>query len=363
MLKLDVDNAKRLLSVYLLLSLVLITVTDLEGQQKETVNDSSKSQSQVYQELQVEKLQQEIRKLRLENDKLENQWFQFQSYAAIATAFVAVIGVFITIFKVLNERRADRKQRQEDSTRRQEEKFTSIVANLGSDSPSVRASAAVSITTFLKYKEFCDQVFMIIWANLKTEQNLAVNKLLIRSFEQAVRRRLKSAKENGETCILDLSRTTLQRIDLSGLDLSDADLGYTNLENANCTDAILYRAKGWEAKCNGCRFSNANLSEARFKNAHFKMANFQDAKLMSARMEKTDLRKAKFNRAKLQSAHLNKATLQGAQFEQADINDTYFFGADLDESTLKSILKACNWQKAHFDEDKRAALESLARRD
>ena len=62
----------------------------------------------------------------------------------------------------------------------------------------------------------------------------------------------------------------------------------------------------------------------------------------------------------MQSAHLERANLSGAKFEQADLNDTFFRGASFNAQTLKNIIKAFNWQKAHFDEDVKAKLEELA---
>jgi uncharacterized protein YjbI with pentapeptide repeats len=63
----------------------------------------------------------------------------------------------------------------------------------------------------------------------------------------------------------------------------------------------------------------------------------------------------------MQSAHLEEANLDGAKFEQADLNDTFFYRArNLNRGTLKSISKAINWQKAHFDDAVRVELEKLA---
>ncbi|HEY0736163.1 MAG TPA: pentapeptide repeat-containing protein, partial [Herpetosiphonaceae bacterium] len=73
----------------------------------------------------------------------------------------------------------------------------------------------------------------------------------------------------------------------------------------------------------------------------------------------TDLKNAEFFKAKMQSAHLEKADISGAKFEQADINDAFFAGIITTPETLKSLTKAFNWQKAHFDEEIRAQLEKL----
>jgi uncharacterized protein YjbI with pentapeptide repeats len=344
----------------LVLSLLMILKPAWEQPSSVLVNDQLQPMDQ--QQLQDEKLRQEILKLQLENEKLGSFWELLPSYATFVTALVAVIGVMVTIWRQINERELDRKQREDDSRRRLDEKFTSIVSNLGSESSSIQASAAVSIITFLRpeYKAFHDQVFMILLANLKIQHDPTVNDLLIQGFEKAIRIQLPSLREKDEQFELDLSRSFLHRVDLSGLDLSQADLGFAQLRGANLSDANLHRVRGMEANLEKARLSRANLNEARFRKAQFGGAQFHGANLVSADLKETDLKEAQFHQASMQSAHLEKANLSGAKFEQANLNDAFFRGATVDAGTLKSILKAFNWQKAHFDEDVKLKLEELA---
>lgn len=354
----------------LVFTLTVILKSTWEEQSPVLVNN--KLQSMNNQELQNEKLRQEILKLQLENKKLNSFWGLLPSYATFLTALVAVIGIIITIWKQINERSRqqeldrrqrgmDRKQREDDSLRRLDEKFTSIISNLGSESISIQASAAVSIITFLKpeYRVFHDQVFMILLANLKIPHSDSVNKLLIAGFEKAIRIRLQSAQEKYEEFVLDLSGSNLFRVDLSGLNLSQADLGFAKLQGANLSNTNLSRVRGGEANLENARLSRANLEEARFRKAQLEGAQFHEARLVSADFRQTQLTKAQFYRAEMQSAHLEKANIIGAKFEQANLNDTFFYGTRLNAESLKSILKAFNWQKAHFDDDVRAKLEEL----
>jgi len=332
----------------------LVILKPCRGQQP-SIFLSNQSQLTDEQELRNEKLRQEILKLQLENEKLKNFWGVLPSYGTFLTALVAVTGVIVTIWKHI-------RQREKDSLRRLDERFTSTVANLGSEKPSIQASAAVSIITFLRpeYDVFRNQVFMILLANLKVRHSDAVNKLLIEGFEKAVRMQLQVVKKKGEHFELDLSSCNLYRVDLSGLDLSYADLGFAKLRGANLSDADLYRVRGWKANLENAKLSRANLEEARLRKAQFKDAQFHKARLVSVDLKEARLARAQFYQAQMQSAHLDKANLNGARFEQADLNDTHFHGASLNEQTLKSILKAFNWQKAHFDDDVRAKLEVLA---
>lgn len=338
------------------------------NEQVRSMNDS---------ELQTEKTRQEIIQLQLENENRRNFWSTLPSYATLLTAIVAVVGVFVTIWKQiienrtqreseLREREREREQREAESRREWDAKFNSIVENLGSESEAVRISAALSLLTYLKpeYEDYHDRVFTILLVNLKISHRQKFpefHKSLVESFERAVRVKIETARQKDEEFRLDLSSTDLYRINLSGLDLSNADLGFADLTLANLINTNLWRARGIEANLERAKLSRADLEEARFRKAIFKDANIHKAKLISARLEETDLTGVEFQQSRLQSAHLEEAKLEGARFEGADLNDTYFIGAKIeDEDTLRSITRARNWHKAHFDDVVQAQLTALA---
>lgn len=347
----------------LVLVLVSVVIAISPWRQRPAASAGDRLRSMSREQLQDEKLRQEVLKLELENDKRGSFFELLPSYATIVTTLIAVIGVFITIWRQTSERELDRQQREDDSLRRLDERFTSIVSDLGSESEAVQASAAVSIVTFLKpeYHVFHDQVYTVLLANLKIEHSQAVNRLLVRAFEKAVRIGLQPLRERGEGAELDLARAHLDRIDLSSTDLSEADLGFTELRHANLTEAVLFRARGFGAQLEEARLSRANLNEARLREANLRGAQAHGANFVAADLKDTDLRKVQFHQAKMQAAHLDGAKLQGARFEQANLSDTYFLGADLDSGTLRSILRASKWQKAHFDPEIEAELEELAK--
>lgn len=338
--------------------------------------DDKKSQSTSLQQLEEEKLRQEIQKLRLENKKADSIWALIASYSTLITACVAVVGVIATLMKQINEtsrqraldrnqRELDRKQREDESERRLDEKFASIVADLGSEKPAIQASASVSIMSFLRpeYKAFHNQVFLILLANVKIEHSETISKLLIDAFNKAARLAFENARERGVQLQLDISGGNLNHVDLSGLELSQADFGFARMRHANLSEANLFRVRGIGANLEKARLSGANLKEARFRRANLMEAHFHGANIVSARFEESNLMKAQFQQARLQSAHLENSKLVGAKFEQANLDDTYFYGASLNEKTLKSISKAFNWEKAHFDDDVKAKLEKLAEGD
>ena len=326
--------------------------------------------------LEEEKLRQEIVKLQIENRNSNSLLELLVSNAGLLTALLAIIGAVITIWKQIEERSRqqkldrqqrdkDRQQREAENLRRIDEKFTAIIKDLGSDSVPIQAGAAVSILTFLKpvYQTYYEQVFLIILANLKVKKDQreeATAELLLKGFEKAIRLLIDYKIKQRETVELDLSHADLKRVNLSKLDLINADLGFVDMPNVVLEEANLFRVKGYGANLKRARLSRANLNEARFKTAIFTDALFHEANLVAANMKETDLQRAQFYQAKLQSAHFENADLRGAQFKQADINDTFFKGALLDDQALKNILKAFNWNKAHFDDEIKKYLEHLA---
>jgi uncharacterized protein YjbI with pentapeptide repeats/flagellar basal body-associated protein FliL len=326
--------------------------------------------------LEEEKLRQEVVKLQIENRKANSILVLLVSNAGLLTALLAIVGAVVTIWKQIEERSRqqkldrqqrdkDRQQREVENLRRIDEKFTAIIKDLGSDSVPVQAGAAVSILTFLKpvYQTYYEQVFLIILANLKVKRDKreeATAELLLKGFEKAIRLLIEYKIKQREPVELDLSHADLKRVNLSGLDLSNADLGYADMPNVVLEGANLFRVKGYGANLKRARLSHANLNEARFKTAIFADALFHDANLVAANMKETDLRRVQFHQAKLQSAHFEYADLRGAQFNQANINDTFFKDALMDDQALKSILKAFNWNNAHFDDETKTKLENLA---
>jgi uncharacterized protein YjbI with pentapeptide repeats len=318
--------------------------------------------------LETEKLRQEVLQLTIENATSRSGWSLLLALAPLTAAIAAGIGVLLTLWKQMSEqatqRRTEAEARRVEDLRRFDEGFTRVVANLGAESAALRASAAVSLPTFLRpeYAEVHDQVLLIAIANAKKEidQPEPVQRLLVRVIEQALRARIKPIADSDRGFLLDFSRTFLDRADFSGLDLANADVAFASLRNANLTRANLFRLRGIEVEMGGTRLSGADLREARLRGAKAPGAQFHDAECVSARFEDADLSDAEFYRAELQEAHFQGANLSGARFDGANLNNAYFAGATLDDSARRSIAKgALHWRKAHFDPADLADLEHL----
>jgi uncharacterized protein YjbI with pentapeptide repeats len=313
--------------------------------------------------LEREKLAQEVQQLQRANEGSTGAFWQ--RVGSFTTLFLAILGAFVTLWKQIDEQRNGRREKLAA-------KFTDLVTDLGSEQLPVRAGAAVGLLTFLRaeYKEYQEQVFLTLIANLRLQEDPVVKRLLVRAFEQALPLWLRTAMRHRQTVDLDLAHCHLSRVDLSkaleeGLDMSGIralDLKETQLEGANLEGLRLAGALGLRVNLDHARLEGADLTEARFHEAHLNRARLNKARLVSAKLRGADLREARLQQAQLQSAHLDGARLAGALFAQADLNDTFFCGAHFDDTALLGILRAKNWRFAHFDEKDRARLELLEKK-
>jgi uncharacterized protein YjbI with pentapeptide repeats len=309
-------------------------------------------------QLEIDKLREEIKNLQSER----SPWRTIPQYAAVLTAFVALLGFLLTA-------RTSIRQREAESLRRFDERFDDAVTKLASDRPVLQVSAAAALASFSRpeYRRFHEQAFMVALSNLKIEQSQEVQRLLMRAFELVARELLPKAGTDAAvgkdvliaTLGLDLTHAHLDRINLSGLDLRGVDIAFSELNHASLRGTNLYRARGIQVRLNRATLTDANLGEARFREAFSQGAHFHRARLSSARLEGADLRLAQFQGAMLQAAHLDGADLTGANFVDANLNQTFFKGATLDDRALGTLAKAKHLADAHFDKDTLDRMESL----
>ena len=290
---------KILFIIFCVSAVGLIVLAQDNSQIKKVEVDSLK----IYQ---VEKLKQEIQQLKSENSS-SSIVREMPTYVGIVTALVALIGAFISYSKYLEERQSETEQKIQENKLHLEAKFDSVINNLGSPSHSIQASAAISLLTFLRpeYKEFHQQVYLILLANLKTDLPENINALLVKTFEKALRLNIdalqsqKSDKVNNNrsSIELDLSRANLYRIDLHGLDLENVDLAFSNLRNANLDGCNLKRAKGFKTNLSGARLSRSNMTEGRFDQANFEDAQFHETNLISTKLKNTNLKRSRISKS------------------------------------------------------------------
>ena len=318
-------------------------------------------------ELELALLREQVRKLRIENDREAGRTHAFLAWAPFATVVVGILGIMVPVANLVRSQHRDRqldlRQRERELEERFDEQFAAAVANLGSENQAIRVSGAVALHNFLRpdYARFHAQVYSVVCANLTVAHDQLVNRFLVRAFEDAIRLRLEESAPEP----LDLAHCRMPRIDLSGLELPAADVAFAILDDAVLVGTNLARARGREVRLPKARLHEADLEEARLRKADGAGARFNRARLVSVDLRGANLRGAHFFEAKLQAAHLDDADLTQARFDGANVADAWFVGATLDDVALRSIHRAevadgaATWTKAHFDPAVRAKLEAM----
>ena len=321
-----------------------------------------------------EKLRQEILQLQAANQTAASPWGSLLTLVPVITAALGGAAVLATIWKQMTDRadqlRQDREERERELERRAGEAFKSTTENLAAPSAALRASAAATLSTFLRpeYSTYRNELLLVSIAKSKEglEDDPVVIRLMTRAVELALRATLPTLAPEDRRYYLDLTRCQLKRIDLSDLDLSRADIAFADLREARLRGTNLFRAQGRDIKLENARLGAsergpADLREARFRGAIAPSAQFHKARCVSIRLEDAHLQGAEFFDAQLQEAHFDGADLQGAKFHGADLNNAYFRGATMDDAALRSIATgAAHWREAHFDPEHRSRLEALS---
>lgn len=316
---------------------------------------------------------------RLEEDKLRAETAQieadtknsigvrgfFTAFAAPLTGLAAIAAIGVSLIGLQRDRQRQREQIADASRRQLDERLADVLLGLGSESEAIQAGAAVSLLTFLskENQRFHQQVRWVTLANLKVPHSVAVQALLVRTFENAMR--TAGPLSPGE---LDFSHALLDGASLEGLALDQTLLNGARLRGAKLSGASLVAARGRSTQLGDANLTGADTSllNAQLYELQAPKANFGGADLNNAHMKKADLRGAFFRGTRLQAAHLEGSRLQGARFEGANVADTYFLDAEFDQSSLQSLIRAENWSKAHLspvDEMKLIELASSQAKD
>jgi uncharacterized protein YjbI with pentapeptide repeats len=250
------------------------------------------------------------------------------------------------------QQEADRAQQEADSIREFDTRFAEVVANLGSDSVSLQASAAAILPVYLNdhYADFTNHIIRVTTANLRLPGNEVVRNLLVEVLGTALRFRYPNVGDEKTAINIDLADVYLRALDISGVKMPEkfvadrADLSFCRMDGSN-----LWKAHMCNASLSGASLRSTDLHQGRLDGADLSHAVLHGCEASSTSLREVDGRYAMFQGAKLMSAHFDNADLRGARFDGANLNDCYFLGAKLDLGALQSILKSNRWRAAHFD--------------
>jgi uncharacterized protein YjbI with pentapeptide repeats len=327
-----------------------------------------------------EKLDLEVKQLQLQEDHSIQAWI----WSNIATIFSPTVVFLVAFIGGLRWWFRDRRlERQKQS----EERFQSVIVNLGSKDAETRLGATVMLRTFLQpeYKQFHRQIFDLAVAHLRlqrTDQDstrnpkpqeilIAVTRNLIpsgnksdqpntsgsldslsqalialfrESFPQARDWMKKHGTQSGSFTIFDRLKLLLTRrkprFDPQSLDAAEVRLSNAYLANADLEQAWMPRGFLREANLGEARLADANLMQVDFTNANLMNADLTRAKLASATLTGADLRGAIFLDTDVTQANFTQADLYDTDFTKVKLTQS---GINFTETTLvKTNLMRAN---------------------
>jgi uncharacterized protein YjbI with pentapeptide repeats len=317
-------------------------------------------------QLERQKLGEEIRKLRSDNDRANSLLGQLITVAPFLTAVVAILTIGAAAWRQQTEnsrqRTADRGERQRESRRRFDEQFAVAVSNLASADEACQTAGASSLLRFASWDsvEAAGEIQLFLSALLRLDGVAKrVQPIVLEALVSSIRTAFVRVGDKSQPP----SRLNLDSVDLSNADLSCLNLRHTriSLRGSKLVATILRDSQFWKASARGVDLSNAKAGRVNFGQADLRDAtcvntDLSGARLASAKLLNANLTRARLVGAEMQSAHFEHANLSGANFRHADINDAYFTGATIDATCLESMTEAKNWMKAHYDPAVREAL-------
>lgn len=113
---------------------------------------------------------------------------------------------------------------------------------------------------------------------------------------------------------IDLRKVKLYLTDFRSANLGGADFRKAVLDQADFTGANLFQASFQEATIQGVSFVRANMPATNFRNAELYSIDFRNANLQGALFNSVDLRNADLRGADLKSSHLTGANLTEAYY-------------------------------------------------
>jgi len=291
-------------------------------------------------ELNKEKLAQEVKQLKEQNEPNPFSWLQTNASILLSTLIV-VIGALFGFWQWSVGRRDSQSKELEDRKaereKRAEERFQAVVVGLGSRDVEARTGAAIMLRTFLQpgYEQFYQQSFDLAVAHLrlrdvdskKPEPLDSLSQALITVFKESFPRTRRILEEQS-------TQLDPQSLDASHIQLDNAFLIQSDLERVWMREALLREARLYDAKLSEAYLRRADLRGRTYLDrADLTKANLTFANLSKARLKGVNLSGAALWGADLSEAELNGAEINGASFGRANLSK-----ADLSETNLEDAL-------------------------
>jgi hypothetical protein len=308
-------------------------------------------------QLQREKLELEIGKLREENKSIQqklpweieglrianqNSRRTIGGFAFLnGTVIAAIVAAFITLITFFIDRRQAREKEDE-------QRFEETVKAMGSEHSQAQVGGVVILSNFLEkgYERFRVQVFNLAAAYLRkttaldfpprvltakrnkdnssareyrspfltSEVKQALKIVFMKSYPLARAKLSTDVKGNPDI----RSYLNAEGVDLSGIYWARADLKYAWLRGATLSRSELPAADMSYANLANCDLSASKLDRAQFTRTDLSRCNFVNANLEYAQFTDTSLVDADLRDAKLKGVSFTNCSLAGIKFNPQD---------------------------------------------
>ncbi|MGZ8159189.1 MAG: pentapeptide repeat-containing protein [Methylobacter sp.] len=253
------------------------------------------------------------KKTEYEITKLDAEISSIRSDTAGSLFWLKLIALFVTVGGavggyLIGQSRTTIARLNFEDRKNVDEVYQSIVQELASDSPILRAASAVKLGAILKSfpaewnvsdnrkAQLLQLTKQVLAAALSIEDIPKVLKTLTISIVLH-----KPESSNG--------LANVQELDLSGANAEDAYWARCDFENADFYRANLCNASFRKSKLSGAQFRESNLNNAIFIDSKCINTNFKMADLRGASFDRAYLKAVNFENAKVHSISLKEATI------------------------------------------------------
>ncbi len=296
-----------------------------------------------------QKLNQEVNQLELQNDRSLFEWLWNNASTLISALIIAGSAIF-GLYRWTRDRKTEREKASE-------ERFRSVVEDLGGERAEQKVGGAIVLRTFLLpgYEQFYRQVFDLAVAHLrlrghtssgKSQSGKSVSQAIITLFTAA---NIQSQKQTD----LDQSEFPDPLSQALAIVLKESfPLVRKWLVQGGppprlpSIQGILVRLR---LKKRNSLFKPPLLdaTSVQLDKAHLSRADFKEIWMPDAHLEGADLMSAEFNKANLEGTDFTGAHLERADLMKANLIGTIFAGAFLDGAQLsRAVLEGTRFDKA-----------------
>jgi hypothetical protein len=330
-------------TVVLLVGLALIVIAALTFVPQRILDNQIASLSEETSDMDSKKKVLELSKIDAEISKIRSDTIGSLFWLKLIALFVTVGGAVGGY--LVGQNQATMQKIKFEDRKNVDAVYQSIVQELSSESPILRAAAAVKLGSILKEfphewnvsgtrkGQLVQLTKQVLAAALSIESEEKVLKTLTINIVQD------KSTQSGIEDMPNRGYANMRELDLSSAKAADAYWANADFTNADFYKADLKRAS----------FRKSVMAGAQFRESILVDTVFVDADCVGSNFKMADLRGADFTRANLTGVNFENAKLMGTQFKGAQIKDIPEASVDISEEGDGTAMLSIHDWLARFD--------------